>query len=114
MSPRRAVKIVKKSGFSDEPGAPVRDQMAEEASSMVRWAGLYIVLFALPLMAWQYNGSAWTVVLCAIFLGKGLMYAYEAVRLRNTIRCFDRHNARTLEDLLAAQPDVGEEFTDTQ
>lgn len=87
----------------DEPGAPVRDQLVEEAGSMARWAGLYIVLFALPLTAWDDIGNAWTAVLCAIFLGKGLMYAYEAMRLRRAIRCFDRYNARTLEDLALVQ-----------
>lgn len=73
---------------------------------MARWAGLYVILFALPLTAWQEIGNAWTAVLCAIFLGKGLMYAYEAVRLRTAITCFDRYAARTLEDLVAVRSEL--------
>ncbi len=107
MKPKQAIRFVRKNDFTDEPDSPVRDQLADEARSMARWAGLYIILFAVPILAADDLGTSWSIVICGIFLGKGLMYAYEAMRLRTAVSCFDRHDARTLEDLVSRCADSG-------
>jgi hypothetical protein len=99
VTPRKAIEFVGVNDFMDEPDFPVRDQLAEQARSMAKWAGLNLVLFSVPIIAWNNLGSTWSLIIAAIFLGKGSMYAYEAKRLSDVIGCFDRHDARTLKDL---------------
>lgn len=102
MTPKEAIEFVRANKLSDQPDAPVRDQMVEQARSMARWAGLNLVIFAVPVFGWKYLGTAWSIIICTVFLGKGLLYAYEAKRLRTAVDCFDRHDARTLEELDAS------------
>lgn len=66
---------------------------------MGRWAGLNLVIFSVPIIGWEYLGTAWGVLICAIFLGKTSMYVYEGRRLREAVECFDGHDAKTIEEL---------------
>jgi len=101
MTPEEANAVVRASDLMDQPDMPVRDQLEDEARSMGRWAGFNLVIFSLPIIGREYLGTAWSILICAVFLGKTSMYVYEARRLREAIECFDHHDAKTVEELLA-------------
>ena len=99
MTPKEAIRFARKNQLFDQPDFPVRDQLAEQARSMTGWAGLNFVIFAVPVFGWKFLGTAWSIIICTVFLGKGCMYAYEALQLKTALDCFDRYDARTLDEL---------------
>lgn len=99
MTPKEAIAFARKNDLFDQPDLPVRDQLADQARSMAGWAGLNFVIFSIPVFGWKLLGTAWSIIICTVFLGKGCMYAYEAMRLRTAVDCFDKYDAQTLDEL---------------